>query len=403
MDNNSAAIVALIVAGGEGARFAGGSDHSLPKQYHPLLGQSVLSHSLRRLSQHPGIGHVYVAIRPEHRRHFSTHDGMENVTVLETPGDTRQETVRQSLQAIGQARRVIIHDAARPCWSAKLLDRLLAAEAPAVSPALAVSDTLRRLQDGASQTIDRQNMHLVQTPQVFDLARLKALHEAYKDEPVTDDAALFEKAGETVFYIAGERQNLKITLAGDMDDAAAALAALCGDIRTATGYDVHEYTPATPARPMRLGGVTIPHERALKGHSDADAVLHAITDALLGCISAEDIGHHFSPRDDRWKDADSTLFLAHARDMVAARGGLIMHVDTTVICEEPKIGPHRAAMQVAIAGILRIAPARVSIKATTSEGLGFTGRREGLAAQASATVRLPFFSFNATKESSIHA
>lgn len=368
----------------------------LPKQFLPLLGQSVLGHSIAAFRRHPLQPRIYIAIDPSYRD--SAADG--DAVVLETVGDSRQHSVHRSLEAIaatGTAPDIIlIHDGARPCIDGDLIFRvaapLLTGATAAVSPALPLAETLRRLQeDGSAETVDRAGMQAVQTPQGFRFDRLLALHRAYAGTPVTDDAGLFEQAAEPVTYVAGSRMNIKITHPRDMADAAAILSMTCGDVRSAGGYDVHVFTDATPERPMRLGGITIDHDKALAGHSDADALLHAITDALLGCIAAEDIGHHFKPSDMRWKDADSTMFLAHARDMVAARGGLISHIDATVVCEEPKIGPHRSAMQSAIAGILRITPDRVSIKATTSEGMGFTGRREGLAAYATATIRLPFF------------
>lgn len=400
MDNKSG-YIALIVAGGTGSR--SGFDH--PKQYLPLLGSSVMGHSVGVFARDPACTGIYIAIKPEHAKACQAAIAgiIGNITVIETARDTRQATVRASMaeltsrKALPRESTILVHDAARPCISTELVTRLIEARKlghEAVIPAIAVSDTLRRIDHatGIATDVDRTGVHAIQTPQAFDAALLTELHERYAGESFTDDAALFARAGLAPVYIAGSRDNIKLTYAHDLATVEATLCMARGDIRTASGYDVHEFTAATPDRPLRLGGITIAHDKALAGHSDADAVLHAITDALLGCIAAQDIGYHFSPKDMRWKDADSAQFLAHARDMITARGGIITHVDTTVICEEPKIGPHRSAMQAAIAGILHLDTDRVSIKATTSEGLGFTGRREGLAAQASATVRLPFLS-----------
>lgn len=399
MDNKKG-YIALIVAGGTGTR----SGYTTPKQYLPLLGQTVLGHSAQLFAHDPRCSAIYIAINAEHRQQCEraiTAITAKPIILLETAGDNRQATVRTSLAHLahdapfGDGDSILVHDAARPCLSAATIDTLMVERDSgheAVVPALPIADTLRRIdsQTGAATDIDRTGIHAIQTPQAFDAALLHDLHQRYSGEQFTDDAALFARAGMNPFYVAGDRDNIKITYAHDLENAAAILSHRRGDIRTATGYDVHEYTAATKDRPMRLGGITLDHDKALKGHSDADAVLHAITDALLGCIAAQDIGHHFSPKDARWKDADSTQFLAHARDLITARGGIICHIDTTVICEEPKIGPHRNAMQAAIADILHLPLDRVSIKATTSEGLGFTGRREGLAAQACATIRLPF-------------
>lgn len=398
---NNSNYIALIVAGGTGNR----SGFARPKQYLPLLGRSVIGHSASVFSHDPRCTAVYIAIAPEHRDLCNAAiAGIAGpITLLETAGESRQATVRASLDllaaqnAVGEGTTILVHDAARPCLTSDIITALLDERKnghEAVVPALSITDTLRRIDHhtGIATDIDRSDVHAVQTPQAFDAALLHELHQRYRGESFTDDAALVARAGFAPAYTPGCRDNIKITYAADIPQAAAILSGRCGDIRNATGYDVHEFTAATRERPLRLGGITIEHDKTLAGHSDADAVLHAITDSLLGCIAAQDIGHHFSPADMRWKNADSTQFLAHARDMITARGGLISHIDVTVICEEPKIGPHRIAMQSAIAAILHLPPDRVSVKATTSEGLGFTGRREGLAAQASATVRLPFSS-----------
>ncbi len=397
MNNN---YIALIVAGGSGNR----SGLAVPKQYAPLLGRSVIGHSVATFAADPACTQIYIALTRDHRAQCEAAiAGIDaaKVSLIETSGETRQATVRLSLEHLHKDKRiaedttVLVHDAARPCLRQGLISTLMAQrqqDSEAVVPAIAITDTLRRIDHatGAATEVDRSGIHAIQTPQAFDATMLHDLHQRYQGESFTDDAALFARAGINPVYVAGDRDNIKITYPEDIAHAMTALAADRADIRSANGYDVHEFIDATADRPLRLGGVTIAHDKTLSGHSDADAVLHAITDALLGCIAAQDIGHHFSPKDERWKNADSTQFLAHARDMVTAQGGLITHIDVTVICEEPKIGPHRNAMQSAIAHILHVAPDRISIKATTSEGLGFTGRREGLAASATATVRLPF-------------
>lgn len=397
--NKKTPYIVLIVAGGSGRR----SGFNCPKQYLPLLGNTVIGHSVALFAHDPSCQAIYIAISPDHRQLCA--DALKGLTdtvvLLETAGNTRQSTIRASLAELA-ARKIIndettllVHDAARPCVTQNLIDTIMRARSEgheAVIPAVAITDTLRRIdqQTGAATDVDRSGIHAIQTPQAFDAMLLHDLHQRYRSEEFTDDAALFSRAGLTPVYIPGTRDNLKITYADDITAVIAILSSACSDIRTAGGYDVHQFIPATHERPLRLGGITIAHDKTLAGHSDADAVLHAITDALLGCIAAQDIGYHFSPKDMRWKDADSTQFLAHARDMITARGGVICHIDTTIICEEPKIGPHRGAMQTAIADILRLPIDRVSIKATTSEGLGFTGRSEGLAAQATVTIRLPF-------------
>ena len=388
-------ITVLLMAAGSGQRFGA---TGLPKQYQPLLGQPVLLHSLRRFLDHPDVAMVYVVINQEHIALYtqSIASLADHPKLAATPligGADRQQSVAKALEQLPAhmpAQRILIHDAARPCLSGNLLQNLLAQNSDAVIPALAVADTLRRfMPDGACDTVSRENLYSVQTPQLFNAKTLQELHKRYMGDPVTDDAALFEKAGIKITKVTGETDNIKITTADDMERASAILMNTHPDIRMATGYDVHAFDDPRDGRQLMLGGIAIPHNRVLAGHSDADVVLHAITDAFLGCLAAEDIGHHFSPKDDRWKDADSARFLRHAADMVAARGGLINHIDATIICEEPKIGPHRPAMRARIADILSLSLDRVSIKATTSEGLGFTGRREGIAAQASAVIRLP--------------
>ena len=248
---------------------------------------------------------------------------------------------------------------------------------------VAAADTLRRREAGGFALVPRDNLFRAQTPQGFRFADILAAHRAHADHPVTDDMALAELAGIAVEMVDGDEKNFKVTTREDFQMAEALLA---GETRSAMGYDAHRFAPGDH---VWLCGVKLPHDHALEGHSDADAGLHALTDAILGCISAGDIGQHFPPTDERWRGASSDRFLDHAAGLVREKGGTILHCDVTLICERPKIGPHREAMRARIAEILGLAVERVSVKATTTEGMGYTGRREGLAAQAVATVRLP--------------
>jgi len=304
--------------------------------------------------------------------------------------------VRAGLEALAarEPAIVLVHDAARPFASTQLIARAIeAAQATgAAVPGLPVADTVKTV-DGESRvthTLERASLRLIQTPQAFAFAPLLAAHRraaAQGRDDFTDDAALAEWAGMTVAVFPGELGNSKITDPEDFARAEAMAAAACGDVRTGTGIDVHAFGPGDH---VMLGGVRIAHPQALSGHSDADVVLHAATDAILGALADGDIGAHFPPSDPRWRGASSDRFLAFAVERVAARGGLIAHLDITVVCEAPKIGPHRDAMRAAIARIAGLDITRVAVKATTSEKLGFTGRGEGIAAYATATVRLPW-------------
>jgi 2-C-methyl-D-erythritol 4-phosphate cytidylyltransferase/2-C-methyl-D-erythritol 2,4-cyclodiphosphate synthase len=308
-------------------------------------------------------------------------------------GATRQESVRNGLRVLadrssGETCRVLIHDGARPFVSMATIDRVVAAldEAPGAIAALPVVDTLKRGSDGlVAATMARDDMWRAQTPQGFDLAAIVRAHAMVAGRDLTDDAAVAEAAGLAVRLVAGDEDNLKITTEDDLRRAERLLAGAM-ETRTGSGYDVHRFAPGDH---VRLCGVDVPHDRALLGHSDADVGLHALTDALLGAVGAGDIGMHFPPSNASWRNADSAQFLVHAAQLVRRRGGRIVHLDVTLICERPKIGPHRAAMTARVAGLLGLAPGRVSVKATTTEGLGFAGRAEGIAAQAVATISLP--------------
>ena len=374
-------IAVLIVAAGKGER----AGTSLPKQYERLAGQPLLRRTVQLFARYP----VQVVIGAgQEEMAAAALAGLALPTPV-TGGATRQESVRRGLEALaGDAPDfVLIHDAARPLVSSKVVEAVVAAleaGADAALPMVAASDTLRRRDSQGRWTlVPRDGLFRAQTPQGFAFAKILAAHRDYAQEEVTDDVALAELAGLRVQMVEGEEKNIKVTRKEDFALAEALLGG--GDVRTATGYDVHKFKDGDH---IWLCGLKIPHSHGLEGHSDADTGLHAITDALLGCIGEGDIGQHFPPTDDRWRGAASWKFLDHAASLVAAKGGVISHVDVTIICERPKVGPHRDAMKTRIAEILKIDPSRVSVKATTTEGLGFTGRREGIAAQAIATVKL---------------
>ena len=381
------ATYALIVAAGRGTRFGG----ALPKQSLPLAGGSILHHAVAAFAAHPRVSGVQVVIRPEDRDEFDR--AMHGLAVLPPVpgGPERQDSVRLGLEALAahSPDRVLIHDGARPFAGAALIDRVIDGldRASAAIPALPLGDTIKRVEDGViRETIDRSQLWRAQTPQGFHFAPILAAHRAAAGHVLTDDAAVAEAAGVPPLIVAGSKENLKVTTAEDLAAAERLLAARQGDVRVGQGFDVH---PFGPGDHVMICGIAIPHEVAPVGHSDADVGLHALTDAVLGAIGAGDIGMHFPPSDPRWRGASSDRFLAYAAALVRERGGTIAAVDVTVICERPKIGPHRAAMVERVATILDIAADRVSVKATTTERLGFLGRGEGIAAQAVATVRLP--------------
>lgn len=378
-------IHAIIVAAGAGLRAGGG----VPKQYRCVAGQPLLRHAVQGLIDHPAIGGIHVVINPECR---SLHDAALAGLPLPAPvagGATRQQSVLAGLEALAgdPPDIVLVHDAARAFVPAHVIDALVAAFDDAgvdgACPALPQVDSLRRGAEGRfSGSVDREGLWRVQTPQAF---RYPAILAAHRSAPAgaTDEVAIALAAGLTVAITPGDERAFKVTEAADF---AKAEAMTVYSSRAASGFDVHRFGPGDH---VWLCGVKVPHDAGLIGHSDADAGLHALTDALLGTIAAGDIGDHFPPSDDRWKGAASDQFLAHAAGLVRARGGIIDHADVTLICERPKVGPHREAMRARIAEILCIAIDRVSVKATTTEKLGFTGRQEGLAAQAMASVRLP--------------
>lgn len=377
--------VALVVAAGAGQRAGGAA----PKQYQPLRGRPMLRHCLDTFVAHPGVDATAVVIDPAHRALYDAATAGLDLLPTVAGGATRQQSCHLGLQALAQdpPDQVLIHDAARPFVSPAVVDRVLTAleAVPGALPALPVADTLKRAgQHTVTETVDRAGLWRAQTPQGFAYAPIAAAHDAARGrDDLTDDAAVAEAAGLAVAIVAGDPDNEKITTSEQLAGANAVSAQL----RTGFGFDVHAF--ADGGDHVVLGGVPIAHNRSLAGHSDADVVFHAITDAVLGAIAAGDIGQHFPPSDDQWRGSASSVFLSHAAELVAAQGGRITNVDVTVICQAPPIGPHRAAMQAAIAETLGIAANQVGVKATTTEGLGFTGRGEGIAAQAVATVALP--------------
>ena len=382
-----ASVYALVVAAGQGSRFGG----TLPKQYLPLGSARVLRHAVAALAEHPRVANVLVTIRPEDRALFSSAVAGLRVLPPVAGGATRQDSVRLGLEALASYRpdRVLIHDGARPFPDPRLIDRVIDAldRTVAAVPCVPLRDTIKRVEDGTiRKTIDRSALWRAQTPQGFHYGTILAAHRAAIGRNLSDDGAVAELADVHPVIVEGSENNLKVTTPEDLAVAERLIVLRQGDVRVGQGFDVH---PFAPGDHLWICGIKIPHGMSLAGHSDADAGLHALTDAILGAIGAGDIGMHFPPGDARWQGAASDQFLRHAADLVRARGGAVAAVDVTIICERPKIGPHRLAMIERVAAILGIVPGRVSIKATTTEKLGFTGRAEGIAAQAVATIRLP--------------
>jgi 2-C-methyl-D-erythritol 4-phosphate cytidylyltransferase/2-C-methyl-D-erythritol 2,4-cyclodiphosphate synthase len=378
--------VALVVASGRGERFGG----DRPKQYLPLAGKPLLRHCLERFCRHPGIDGVRTVVHPDDAAlYVAAADGLELLDPV-PGGATRQESVRLGLESLAERspELVLIHDGVRPLPAPAVIERVLQGlrAHAAVLPALPVTDTLKRGHDGTvAGTLDRTGLYRAQTPQGFVYEAILQAHRRFAGAAMTDDAALAEAHGLAVALVPGDEDNVKVTEPADLARAERLLGAslrCCAGL----GFDVHRLAPGEG---ILLLGVRIPGPLRLLGHSDADVGLHALTDALLGALGAGDIGSHFPPSEARWAGADSAIFLRHARDLVTAAGGRIDHVDVTLICEQPRIGPHRAAMTARVAELLGLPPDRVSVKATTTEHLGFTGRGEGIAAQAVATVRLP--------------
>ncbi len=367
----------------------------MPKQYRRISGKAVLTHTLHAFSSHEAIDAVRVVIHPDDQ---ALYDGAAAGHDLLPPvhgGATRQDSVRLGLESLSELEPdyVLIHDAARPFISANTISDVIGAltEYQGAIPALAVTDTIKRADDGIiSQTVDRSALWRAQTPQGFHFGPILAAHQEAKGRELTDDAAVAEAAGLQVKIVLGSDRNIKITSTEDFARAETLVQAnqesAMMSSKTGLGYDVHRFEPGDA---VTLCGIDVPHTAKLAGHSDADVALHAITDAVLGALGDGDIGDHFPPSDPQWKGAPSHKFLEFAAERVRQREGEITHVDVTIICERPKVGPHRDAMRRRLSEILSIPVADISVKATTTEKLGFTGREEGIAAQAVATISVP--------------
>ena len=380
-------ITALIMAAGKGLR-AGGT---VPKQYLQLAGKMVLRHTIVSFARHPSINRVVVVIAPDDQEFYAIATDGLNLDPPVFGGANRQASVRLGLEALLAAPPdlVLIHDAARPFTDSAVINAVIAGleDADGAIAAIPVTDAVKLAQgQDVLHGVSRDNLWRAQTPQGF---RYQAILEAHRNATgltLTDDAEVAQHAGLRVRLVAANEDNFKITHDGDFARAEHLLAATPMQTRMGQGYDVHRFAPGNA---VMLCGVEIPYSRKLAGHSDADAGLHAVTDAILGAIAQGDIGQHFPPSDPQWKGAPSHIFLAHAGMLVRHAGGQIINLDVTIICEAPRIGPHRLLMQQRIEQILDLAPGSVSVKATTTEGLGFTGRNEGIAAQAVACVSLP--------------
>jgi 2-C-methyl-D-erythritol 4-phosphate cytidylyltransferase / 2-C-methyl-D-erythritol 2,4-cyclodiphosphate synthase len=370
-------IAAIIVAAGRGRR-AGGA---VPKQWADLAGRPVLAHTVAAFAR---FDRVLVVLHPDDFAHGRRMLG-GGVTLI-AGGETRAKSVKNALEALegSEISRVLIHDGARPLVPASVLQAVLTAleTSTAAAPALPVSDALwRGTGDRVIGTEDRNGLFRAQTPQGFDFETILAAHRAYQGD-AADDVEVVRAAGHEVTIVPGDEANLKITYAADFARAANILRTDM-DVRCGNGYDVHAFCDGDH---VMLCGVRVPHDKGLLGHSDADVGMHALTDALYGALAAGDIGRHFPPSDPQWKGAASEIFLAHAAQLAGNRGYKISNVDVTLVCERPKVGPHALAMAAELARIMEIEPGRVSVKATTSERLGFTGREEGIAAIATATL-----------------
>ncbi len=385
----------VIVAAGRGER--AGSPEDGPKQYRAIGGRPVIAHTLEKFVTWPQTAKIVIVIhRDDEQLLRSALETIADSSGVEIAfgGASRQQSVLAGLRQLEKTgvTHVMIHDAVRPFFDHDLLDRVAAAlstGAPAVLPAMPVTDTLKRASNDAlvTETVPRSGLHAAQTPQSFRLADILAAHEkaaAGNLTDFTDDAAIAEWTGLPVTLVVGSADNVKLTIKRDIAMADEKLSAgLLPDVRTGNGYDVHQLEPGDG---VTLCGVFIPHDQTLKGHSDADVALHALTDALLATCGAGDIGDHFPPSDPQWKGAPSRIFIEHAAKIVRDHGGTIMNADVSLIAEAPKIGPHREAMRAKLSEFLGISLERCSVKATTNEQIGFVGRREGIAAIATATV-----------------
>jgi 2-C-methyl-D-erythritol 4-phosphate cytidylyltransferase / 2-C-methyl-D-erythritol 2,4-cyclodiphosphate synthase len=389
--------IALIVAAGRGTRAAGAGE-AAPKQYRSLAGAPVLRRTVLAFAEHPAVDAVRVVFNEIDR---TLYDGAVAGLDLLMPvqgGDSRRESVLRGLESLTEdaPRFVLIHDAARPLVDPALIGRVRDAldHHDGAVPALAIADTIKQVKAGHVRgTLPRDGLWRAQTPQGFRFHGILDAHRTAAGrmdaDHFTDDAMVAEAEGLDVVTVAGDEDNMKITTDADFARAERALLGRLPDMRVGQGFDVHAFGAETPDAWIMMCGVKLSHPRPLIGHSDADVGLHALTDAILGALGEGDIGTHFPPSDSRWRGAASEVFLSHAASLVAKRGGQIAHADVTILCEEPRISPHREAMRRRIADILALPLERISVKATTTEKLGFIGRAEGIAAQAIATVRLP--------------
>lgn len=374
-------VAAILVAAGSGSRF--GSD--TPKQFLRLAGKPVIRHAAEALAAHVALLQPVGEVEPIEE----ALTGLPHLLPV-AGGTTRQESVLAGLEALRPAPPdiVLVHDAARPFIPAGTIPALVEAltRAAGAIPAVPVADTLKRVADGRiAATVPRDGLYRAQTPQAFRYASLLCAHHAESATTATDDAALLEAVGQPVAIVPGSEDNIKLTYPEDLIRLERAMTRHLNP-RVGTGFDVHILATG---RRLMLCGVAVPHEMGLAGHSDADVGIHALCDAIYGALAEGDIGRHFPPSEAAWRDADSARFLAHAAERISARGGLLANADVTLICERPKIAPHAAAMAARLAAILGVDASRISVKATTTEKLGFTGRGEGIAAQAVATVLLP--------------
>lgn len=359
--------LALIVAAGSGSRFGG----ETPKQYQLLNGKPVLLHSIEAFANHPDIDAVRVVIAADDKSYNFKHPKLLDPVI---GGAERQDSVRLGLEGLEGYDNVLIHDAARPYVGQNLISRIIDAlkKYDSVVPVLSVAESVRV----KGEAVDRREVFIVQTPQAFHYKIISSAHKKMKGKVYTDDAQVVEAAGGKLHFVEGDPMNKKITTKEDMDKQAT--------IRTGMGFDVHEFETGTH---VTICGIKIPHSHQLKGHSDADVGLHALTDAILGAIGEGDIGEHFPPSETKWRNADSTLFLKHALELARKKNAVISNVDVTIICEEPKLSEYKPKMRAKVAEILETTLDCVNIKATTTEKLGFTGRKEGIAAQSIATVK----------------
>ena len=385
-------VAAVIVAAGRGHR-AGGEQ---PKQYRELGGQPVIRLTLAAFLDHPQVNLVQAVIHPDDSDLYRVATAGLDLPSPVAGGATRQISVRAGLEALAphSPEIVLIHDAARPSLTAALITRAIEAanKHSAAVPAVAVADTVKKIDEHSfvAETLDRARLRMVQTPQAFTFDLIAEAHRraaAAGLADFSDDGALAEWAGHRISVFEGESANVKLTTNEDFARAESLRVTALGDVRTGYGFDVHAFADGDH---VMLGGVRVAHSRGVTGHSDADVALHALVDAILGALAEGDIGVHFPPSDPQWKGAPSARFLAFACERVRARAGMIAHLDVTIVCETPRVGPHRDAIRARIAGIAGIPITRVAVKATTSEKLGFTGRGEGIVAMATATVRLPW-------------